>query len=48
MDDMDKEAMEFGGEATFFTGEFEKYSWTKIFDPNSVALKCWLCMAKPL
>ena len=34
MDDMDKEAMEFGGEPTFFTGEFEKYSWTKIFDPK--------------
>lgn len=34
MDDMDKEAMEFGGEATFFTEEFEKYSWTKIFDPK--------------
>ena len=34
MDDMDKEAMEFGGEASFFTGEFEKYSWTKIFDPK--------------
>ena len=34
MDDMDKEAMEFGGHATFFTGEYEKYSWTKIFDPK--------------
>lgn len=34
MDDMDKEAMEFGGEKTFFIGEFEKYSWTKIFDPK--------------
>lgn len=34
MDDMDKEAMEFGGEKTFFNGEFEKYSWTKIFDPK--------------
>jgi type I restriction enzyme M protein len=34
MDDMDKEAMEFGGEASFFAGEFEKYSWTKIFDPR--------------
>jgi len=34
MDDMDKEAMEFGGDKTFFTGEFEKYSWTKIFDPR--------------
>jgi len=31
---MDKEAMEFGGEATFFTGDYEKYSWTKIFDPK--------------
>jgi len=34
MDDMDKEALDFGGEATFFTGEFEKYSWAKIFDPK--------------
>jgi len=34
MDDMDKEAMEFGGDATFFTGDYEKYSWTKIFDPK--------------
>ncbi|BDX38833.1 hypothetical protein CYCD_21880 [Tenuifilaceae bacterium CYCD] len=34
MDDMDKEAMEFGGEATFFSGDYEKYSWTKIFDPK--------------
>lgn len=34
MDDMDKEAVSFGGEATFFTGEYEKYSWTKIFDPK--------------
>ncbi|HMU42634.1 MAG TPA: N-6 DNA methylase [Ignavibacteriaceae bacterium] len=34
MDDMDKEAIEFGGAATFFTGEYEKYAWTKIFDPK--------------
>jgi len=34
MDDMDKEAVSFGGESTFFTGEWEKYSWTKIFDPK--------------
>ncbi len=34
MDDMDKEAVDFGGKATFFTGEYEKYSWTKIFDPK--------------
>lgn len=34
MDDMDKEAVDFGGEATFFTGEYEKYAWSKIFDPR--------------
>jgi len=34
MDDMDKEAVSFGGKATFFTGEYSKYSWTKIFDPK--------------
>jgi len=34
MDDMDKEAMEFGGQPTFFTGDYEKYSWSKIFDPK--------------
>jgi type I restriction enzyme M protein len=34
MDDMDKESEEWGGEATFFTGEFEKYAWSKIFDPR--------------
>ena len=34
MDDMDKEAIEFGGVPTFFIGDYEKYSWTKIFDPK--------------
>jgi len=34
MDDMDKQSEELGGKATFFTGEFEKYSWSKIFDPR--------------
>ena len=34
MDDMDKEAMEFGGEPSYFIGEFEKYSWSNIFDPR--------------
>ncbi len=34
MDDMDKESVSFGGEATFFTGEYEQYSWTRIFDPR--------------
>lgn len=32
MDDMDKESIGFGGEAVFFTGDYDKYSWTKIFD----------------
>ncbi|MBW8051528.1 MAG: N-6 DNA methylase [Cytophagales bacterium] len=32
MDDMDKEAISFGGKATFFTGEYEQYGWTNIFD----------------
>lgn len=32
MDDMDKEAISFGGKATFFSGEYKKYSWTNIFD----------------
>lgn len=34
MDDMDKEAEEFGGKATFFKGEFARYSWSNIFDPK--------------
>ncbi len=32
MDDMDKESEELGGKARFFTGEYSKYSWSKIFD----------------
>ena len=35
MDDMDKEAVELGGKATFFKGEFAKYSWSNIFDPKT-------------
>ena len=34
MDDMDVEAEELGGKRTFFSGEFGKYSWRKIFDPR--------------
>ena len=34
MDDMDKESMEFGGKPAFFIDDYEKYSWTKIFDPK--------------
>jgi len=34
MDDMDQEAIYMGGKPSFFTGEFEKYSWSSIFDPH--------------
>lgn len=34
MDDMDKESIEFGGNASFFSGDYEKYSWSNIFDPR--------------
>ena len=34
MDDMDNEAKELGGKASFFKGEFSKYSWSNIFDPK--------------
>ncbi len=34
MDDMDMEAEELGGKRTFFSGEFGKYSWRRIFDPR--------------
>ena len=34
MDDMDNEAVEMGGKASFFTGDFSKYSWTAIFNPR--------------
>jgi type I restriction enzyme M protein len=34
MDDMDKEAIEFGGKPSFFVGDYERYAWSKIFDPR--------------
>jgi len=34
MHDMDEEAVEMGGVPSFFTGDFEKYSWTNLFDPK--------------
>lgn len=34
MDDMDKESISLGGEASFFSGKYKKYSWTNIFDPK--------------
>jgi len=37
MDDMDKEAIELGGKAKFFSGDFEKYSWDNLFDTKVTA-----------
>jgi len=35
MDDMDKEAVEkFKGKAKFFTGDYAKFGWRKLFDPS--------------
>src|SRR3989338_557011 len=34
MDDMDKQSEELGGKSKFFSGEYKKYSWSKIFDPS--------------
>lgn len=35
MDDMDREAVEkYKGKAKFFTGEYAKYGWRKLFDPS--------------
>jgi type I restriction enzyme M protein len=34
MDDMDKESISFGGNPSFFKAEYEKYGWSKIFDPK--------------
>ena len=34
MDDMDRESVEMGGKASFFTGEYKRYRWSKIFDPR--------------
>jgi type I restriction enzyme M protein len=34
MDDMDKQAEELGGKPKFFTGDYAKYAWSRIFDPR--------------
>ena len=34
MDDMDSESEELGGESKFFTGEYQKYSWRRVFDKS--------------
>ena len=32
MDDMDNQTEELGGKATFFTGEFKQYAWSRLLD----------------
>ena len=34
MDDMDQEAVDLGGEKSFFTGDYEKYAWKNLFNPK--------------
>lgn len=34
MDDMDKENIELGGKANFFTGDLEPYAWSKLLSTN--------------
>lgn len=37
MDDMDKEAIELGGKAKFFSGDYKKYSWDNLFNTKVTA-----------
>lgn len=39
MDDMDKEAIELGGTAKFFSGDFERFSWDSLFDTKVTAIE---------
>lgn len=34
MDDMDLEAVELGGKRSFFTGDYERFAWSKLLDPR--------------
>ena len=34
MDDMDLQSEEYGGSRQFFVGDYQKYSWSKIFSPR--------------
>jgi len=37
MDDMDKESIDLGGTAKFFSSDFEKYSWDNLINPKVTA-----------
>jgi type I restriction enzyme M protein len=34
MDDMDAQSVEYGGEPSFFVGDYERFGWRKIFSPS--------------
>ncbi|MBK9335094.1 MAG: N-6 DNA methylase [Lewinellaceae bacterium] len=34
MDDMDVQSVEWGGVRSFFTGDYERYAWSRLFDPS--------------
>ncbi|MCX7987188.1 MAG: hypothetical protein N2662_09650, partial [Bacteroidales bacterium] len=34
MDDMDKESVAMGGNASFFTGDYKRFAWSEIFNPR--------------
>lgn len=34
MDDMDQQSIAYGGEAGFFVGDYEKYTWRNLMDPK--------------
>lgn len=37
MDDMDRETVELGGAARFFSGEFAQYAWANLFNPQNTS-----------
>jgi len=39
MDDMDAQSIDMGGKPSFFTEEYEKYSWSSIFDPHTSGIE---------
>ena len=45
MDDMDQESIDFGGNPTFFTGKYEKYSWKRILSNSKIKIckKFFMC-----
>ena len=34
MNDQDQDSIDLGGKASFFIGDYERYSWNNLFDPK--------------